>query len=37
MSRTKIQTGAFGEQITSDFLQQRGDEIVDRNWRIREG
>lgn len=37
MSRTKIQTGAFGEQLTTDFLQRRGDEIVDRNWRIREG
>jgi len=37
MSRTKIQTGAFGEQLASDFLEKRGHEIVDRNWRIREG
>ena len=37
MSRTKIQTGAFGEQLTRDFLELRGDEIVDRNWRVREG
>jgi putative endonuclease len=37
MSRTKIETGAFGEQLTVDFLLHRGDEIVDRNWRVREG
>jgi putative endonuclease len=37
MSRTKIQTGAFGEQLTTEYLEKRGDEIVDRNWRIREG
>ena len=30
-------TGAFGEQVTADFLKQRGDEILDRNWRVREG
>ena len=30
-------TGAFGEQVTADYLKQRGDEILDRNWRVREG
>jgi putative endonuclease len=33
----KQRTGAFGEQVTATFLTQRGDEILDRNWRIREG
>ena len=30
-------TGAFGEQVTADYLAVRGDEILDRNWRVREG
>jgi len=30
-------TGAFGEQVTADYLTARGDEILDRNWRVREG
>lgn len=30
-------TGAFGEQVTADYLIARGDEILDRNWRVREG
>jgi putative endonuclease len=33
----KQRTGAFGEHVTATFLTQRGDEILDRNWRIREG
>ena len=33
----KQRTGAFGEQVTTNFLTERGDEILDRNWRIREG
>jgi putative endonuclease len=33
----KQRTGAFGESKTADFVTQRGDEILDRNWRIREG
>lgn len=33
----KQRTGAFGESKTADFLTLRGDEILDRNWRIREG
>ena len=30
-------TGTFGESIVSKYLEVRGDEILDRNWRIREG
>ena len=33
----KQRTGAFGEEATAQFLLARGDEILDRNWRIREG
>ena len=33
----KQRTGAFGEQVTAQYLIARGDEILDRNWRIREG
>ncbi|CAB4544813.1 unannotated protein [freshwater metagenome] len=33
----KQRIGAFGENVTSQFLIERGDEILDRNWRIREG
>jgi putative endonuclease len=29
--------GAFGEARVLDYCLQRGDEIVDRNWRVREG
>lgn len=30
-------TGAFGEEVAAQYLLARGDEILDRNWRIREG
>jgi putative endonuclease len=33
----KQRTGAFGEDITVRYITDRGDEILDRNWRIREG
>ena len=33
----KQRTGAFGEEITSNYVIARGDEILERNWRIREG
>jgi putative endonuclease len=29
--------GAFGESRVADYRLQQGDEIVDRNWRVREG
>ncbi len=34
---SKQRTGAFGEELTAQYLLARGDEILDRNWRIREG
>jgi putative endonuclease len=33
----KQRTGVFGESLTAEFIEKRGDEILDRNWRIREG
>ena len=33
----KHRTGAFGEEVTVRYVTERGDEILDRNWRIREG
>lgn len=30
-------TGAFGEDVTAEFVIARGDEILERNWRVREG
>lgn len=30
-------TGAVGEELAAKFLINRGDEILARNWRIREG
>ena len=35
--RSNSATGAFGEDITATFITARGDEILDRNWRVREG
>ena len=29
--------GSFGEARVTDFRLQQGDEIIDRNWRVREG
>lgn len=29
--------GSFGESRVADFRLQHGDEILDRNWRVREG
>jgi putative endonuclease len=29
--------GSFGESRVADFRLQQGDEILDRNWRVREG
>ena len=35
-SNNKI-TGRFGEEIIENFLTQRGYEIIEKNWRVREG
>jgi len=29
--------GLFGESRVADFREQQGDEVIDRNWRVREG
>ena len=36
-SSRKQRIGAFGEEVAAQYLLARGDEIMDRNWRIREG
>jgi putative endonuclease len=33
----KQRIGAFCELKTAEFVTVRGDEILDRNWRIKEG
>lgn len=35
--RRNITLGQDGENITAQFIVNRGDEILERNWRIREG
>jgi putative endonuclease len=35
--RSNQLTGAFGEDATAEFVIARGDEILERNWRVREG
>ena len=29
--------GLFGENCAADYREQLGDEVLDRNWRVREG
>lgn len=29
--------GTFGESRVADYRLQQGDEVIDRNWRVREG
>ena len=36
-SNRNRQIGAFGEATTAQLLQSRGYDIVERNWRIKEG
>lgn len=38
LKRSRNQTlGLFGETRIAEFRAQQGDEIVERNWRVREG
>jgi putative endonuclease len=38
LKRSKNQAiGLFGESRIADFRVQQGDEILERNWRVREG
>ena len=36
-SARRVRTGQLGEEAVSRYVRERGDEILDRNWRIREG
>ena len=35
--KSNQRTGAFGEEVVSQYLTQQKTEIIERNWRIREG
>jgi putative endonuclease len=35
--RNNLATGAFGEEVTAQYVIAQGHEIMDRNWRVREG
>lgn len=35
--RNNLATGAFGEEATARYVTAQGHEIMDRNWRVREG
>jgi putative endonuclease len=36
-TKNKQQIGAFGEQAVIDYLIHQNIEVIERNWRIREG
>lgn len=36
-TKNKQQIGAFGEQTVADYLVTLNIEVIERNWRIREG
>ena len=36
-TKNRQQIGAFGEQAVTNFLIQQNIEVIERNWRIREG
>jgi putative endonuclease len=36
-TKNKQQIGAFGEQAVTQFLIKHNVEVIERNWRIREG
>jgi putative endonuclease len=37
IKRNNLATGAFGEEVTARYVTALGHEIMDRNWRVREG
>lgn len=37
IKRSNQVTGAFGEEVTARYVTSQGHEIMDRNWRVREG
>ena len=36
-TKNKQQIGAFGEQAVAGFLIEHNIEVIERNWRVREG
>ena len=36
-TRNNQRTGAFGEEVVTQYLTAKNAEIIERNWRIREG
>ena len=36
-TKSNQSTGAIGEQLVVEYLQRKGIEVIDRNWRVREG
>ncbi len=36
-TKSNQSTGAIGEQLVVDFLIRKEIEVIERNWRIREG
>ena len=36
-TKSNQNTGAIGEQLVVDFLVRKDFEVIDRNWRVREG
>ncbi len=36
-TKSNQSTGAIGEQLVAEYLQRKGIEVIDRNWRVREG
>ena len=36
-TKSNQSTGAIGEQLVVDFLHRKDIEVIERNWRIREG
>ena len=37
LKKSNIATGAMGEDLVAQFLTANNSEIIERNWRIREG
>ena len=36
-TKNNQRTGAFGEEVVTHYLTAKNSEIIERNWRIREG
>jgi len=37
VKKKNIETGAFGEQVVTEYLQSKNSEVLARNWRVKEG